>query len=231
MSKTKTEIIRRLRLGNLRTLLRARCGPTLPDDDAGREYLWELLLCISLGAEPEPEHKMANTVETFAEWMGATEARQLIEQIARMPIHLRKRTARQLGDRLRVSNRERERLKLWTIAPFDMTDKQLKEQRKAKDRARKRRLSRAVGRKPQERSLSRQKPWESAGVSRRTWFRKRAKRRETSPRQEQNGRGTTLSAVKLLNYRGQTSATEKPERPKEASHGSGGDKARIHRQR
>ena len=36
----QAEMIRRLRLGNLRNLLRHRCGPTLPDDDAGREYLY-----------------------------------------------------------------------------------------------------------------------------------------------------------------------------------------------
>jgi hypothetical protein len=40
--------MRRLRLGDLRKLLRARCGHTLPDNDAGREYLWELLLPTSL---------------------------------------------------------------------------------------------------------------------------------------------------------------------------------------
>jgi hypothetical protein len=64
MSRSKSEIIRRLRLGDLRSLLRARCGHTLPDDDAGREYLWELLLCVSLGAEPDL--KMANAIEIWA---------------------------------------------------------------------------------------------------------------------------------------------------------------------
>jgi len=40
------ELLRRLRLGELRKLLRDRCGSVLPDDDAGREYLRELLLPI-----------------------------------------------------------------------------------------------------------------------------------------------------------------------------------------
>ena len=44
------ERMRRLRLGDLRRLLRDRCrGSILPDDDAGRDYLRELLLPISLG--------------------------------------------------------------------------------------------------------------------------------------------------------------------------------------
>ena len=46
---SKDERMRRLRLGDLRRPLRDRCGSVLPDDDAGREYLFELLLPISLG--------------------------------------------------------------------------------------------------------------------------------------------------------------------------------------
>ena len=110
--------------------MRSRYGHTLPDDDAGREDLFELLLSISLG--PEGERKMANAIEVSAPWMGADETGQLIDQINRIPAYQRKRTARELGERLRVTNRERELLKLKTIKPFDMTDKQLKEQRKAK---------------------------------------------------------------------------------------------------
>ena len=48
----KSEMIRRLRLGDLRRLLRDRNGAVLPDDDAGREYLLELLLPISVGPPP-----------------------------------------------------------------------------------------------------------------------------------------------------------------------------------
>jgi hypothetical protein len=88
----KREIMRRLRLGDLRKLLRARCGHTLPDDDAGREYLWELLLPVSLAPE-EHERKMANTVEIWAPWLGKDEAEQLIDQINRMPARERRRLA------------------------------------------------------------------------------------------------------------------------------------------
>jgi hypothetical protein len=41
----KQEIIRRVRLGHLKRLLRQRYGFELPDDDAGREDL-ELVLCL-----------------------------------------------------------------------------------------------------------------------------------------------------------------------------------------
>ena len=48
-NSTKSEMIWRLRLGDLRRLLRDRNGAVLPNDDAGREYLLELLLPISVG--------------------------------------------------------------------------------------------------------------------------------------------------------------------------------------
>jgi len=58
MSRRHNEPLRKLRLGDLRKLLRDRNGPILPDDDAGRDYLHELLLPISLG--PERGHSRAD---------------------------------------------------------------------------------------------------------------------------------------------------------------------------
>jgi hypothetical protein len=215
MSRAKSEIIRRLRLGNLRSLLRARYGHTLPDDDAGREDLFELLLPISLG--PEHQRKMANAIEVWANWMGADEISALIDRINRMPLYERKVNARQLGERLRVSNREHESLKLRTIAPFDMTDKQLKEHRKAKDRARKNRQRRLAGcRARQEylaQSLTGLRPWNAEGISRATWFRRKKLNGETSLSAKQESHETGPSAIKLTISSGQTSLTEKPERP------------------
>jgi hypothetical protein len=209
MRRSKSEIIRRLRLGNLRGLLRARCGHTLPDDDAGREYLWELLLPISLG--PEPDLKMANTIEVHAPWMKTKEATEMNDQIKRLRWYLRTSTPRAIGQRLRVTREEWIRLKLKTILPFDMTGGEITEFRKANKRARDRRRRQAAGSKPREQSLSRLKPWAVEGISRRTWFRKRAKNNGT-------GNGTNSRHIKLLNSRALTSATEKSERPKEASH-------------
>jgi hypothetical protein len=212
MSRSKTETMRRLRVGNLRTLLRERCGHTLPDDDAGREYLHDLLLPISLGSEPDL--KMANTVEVWAPWMDVRERFDLVALIERTPAHLRKIKATALGKRLRVTAEERERLRLWTITPFDMTDKQLKEQRKAKDRARKSRRRREAGSEPRTKyeatSLSRTRPWAALGISRRTWER----HRDASP-----------SALKLLNSSGQTCVTEQAARPPGAAEQHSGGKA------
>jgi hypothetical protein len=224
---SKTEVMRRLRLGDLQKVLRNHYGHTLPDDDAGREDLFELLLIASLG--PEGERKMVNTIEVNAPWVGADEAGQLIDQINRIPAYQRKRTARELGERLRVTNHEREILKLKTIKPFDMTDKQLKDQRRAKERARKKRQRLAKGGKPREKALARQKPWKAEGVHRATWFRRR-KGGATNSSSKQKSHATNSSAIKLTNYRGRNSRTEQGEGPKQelASNSREKRKERLH---
>jgi hypothetical protein len=181
------EILRRLRVGDVKRHLRYRYGATLPDDDAGREDLFELLLPVSLRPK-SPTRIVANLIETWAPWMSHAEASQLIELIERTPREQRNRTAQDLGRRLNVTNGERERLRLWTIAAIDMTEEQMGEQRRAKKRACDRRRRRAAGIKPRAQyladSLSRKKPWEIEGISRRTWERRRQRYNVASPRQE-----------------------------------------------
>ena len=128
LDDSHAEMLRRLRLGNLRKLSRHRCGPILPDDDAGREYLRELLLVISVG--PNADVRMPKAIEVWAPWMGQQEAIDLIDDIKRTPIWQRKPNGKVLGDRLRVTNAHREWLKLWTIAACDMSEEQAQEWRK-----------------------------------------------------------------------------------------------------
>jgi len=116
---TDHEILRRLRLGNIKCLLRHRYGPTLPDDDAGREDLFELLLQVSLRIKA-PTKVMRNFIQTWAPWMAEAEASEFIQRIERIPPNLRYRTAEHLGHRFNVTNAERERLRLWLIAPVDI---------------------------------------------------------------------------------------------------------------
>ena len=100
-------MIRRLRLGDLKRLLRSRYGHTLPDDDAGREDLRLLLWTISMGQGDWT--KLKNTIEVWAPWMDTDEALQLIEEINRTPDYLRKPKARLLGEKLGLTNHERQR--------------------------------------------------------------------------------------------------------------------------
>jgi hypothetical protein len=103
---SKDERMRRLRLGDLRKLLRDRChGSVLPDDDAGREYLKELLLPISLGPNEavkgshvveiwRPTDRMLREIELRAPWMQEDEAQELLDEINLMPMWQRKPKAR-----------------------------------------------------------------------------------------------------------------------------------------
>src|SRR5262249_45298013 len=127
------ELRRRLRLGELRRLLRDRChGSVLPDDDAGREYLVELLLPISLGPNEAvkrarveiwgPTDRMRREIELWAPWMSEDETEQLLIDINLMRACQRKPMARTLGERLQVTYAQRARLQLRTIGPCDITE-------------------------------------------------------------------------------------------------------------
>src|SRR6516225_435404 len=113
MRPDKSETLRRLRLGNLRSLFRDRYGPVLPDDDAGREDLRELLLLASMAFNGD--RTMRNVLSQAAPWMPTAEAEQLIDNVSRTPIYLRKSSARSLGDRLGLTSQERHRLAIRTI--------------------------------------------------------------------------------------------------------------------
>ena len=191
------EMIRRLRLGDLKRLLRSRYGHTLPDDDAGREDLRLLLWTISMGQGDWT--KLKNAIEVWAPWMDTDEALQLIDEINGTPDYLRKPRARLLGEKLGLKNHERQALGIRTIAPIDMTDEQMAEQRRAMKRARKLSRRRAKGSMPREaylaNSLARKRPWEIEGISRATWYR----RRETgmAPIKLTNNGDTLVSPIKL----------------------------------
>jgi hypothetical protein len=179
MKLTRMEILRRIRLGNLRTLFRDRWGAVLPDDDAGRGDLLEMLICISLG--DNASLKMAHAIEVWAPWMPRAEGAELLDHVSRMPSQDRKVSGKSLGQRLRVTNGERERLGLWTIAPCDMTEEQMAEQRRAKKKARDaRRYKRGRG---DFMALDKLQPWKAEGISRATYYR----RRETKQRQQLEG--------------------------------------------
>lgn len=177
------EVLRRLRVGDLKRFIRHRYGPTLPDDDAGRDDLNELLLPVSLRVK-SPALVMRNTIETWAPWMTAEEAYSVIQQIERTPPKLRNRTAKDLGQRLNLTNAEREHLRVWTIAPVDMTADQraawLRQKKRQRDRLRLQRKRRAAGIRSRTvylaNSLSKQKPWLAEGTSRASWYRRQKMR-------------------------------------------------------
>jgi hypothetical protein len=184
------EILRRLRLGDLRKLFADRCrGLILPDDDAGREYLRDLLLPISMGPNEAlsgsggvvgiwgPTDRMRREIELWAPWMSEDDAEDLITEINLTPIWERKPTKGALGERLQLTYAERARLQIRTIGPCDMMGAAMALIRKQKRRKRERLRRQSRGAKSRAEylanSLSQTKPWEQGGISRRTWERRR----------------------------------------------------------
>ena len=87
--------------------------------------------------------------------------------------------ATSLAQHLELYDEERERLQVRTIPALDVDDQQRKEINLEKERQATQRRRRQCGVKPREQyeaeSLSRTEPWKSDGISRRTWYRRKAK--------------------------------------------------------
>jgi hypothetical protein len=80
--------------------------------------------------------------------------------------------ARQIG----LTAEQRERNQLWTLPPVDLSKEQIAERKRQRDRERKRRARRRAGQQARGEYLAQfDKPWIAAGVSRATWFRRKAK--------------------------------------------------------
>jgi hypothetical protein len=191
------EMMRRLREGDIRTVLLDRWGGTVPSDDAGRDDLRLLLLYVSAG--PNAFHKLPRTIQAWAPWMQPDEAKELIDEVNRTP-HLP--GAKKLGEELRVTNEIRERLKVWRITACDMTTRQRREWRRRKEKERDRQRRELRGIKAHSHSISHTKPWKLAGFKcRRTWERHGKPTANVAKKPEELCRKKTRRAVSQKNPR------------------------------
>lgn len=166
-----------LRVAELRRLFFARCGRTLPDDDSGRDDVLVMSHHLAL-RQGDSVRLIRNWIELHAPWMLQGEADKLIRYVVARPIRW---SADKLAQRVRLTEAERRRLRICTIGAVDMNKEERKQARKLRQRQRDRARRRARGARPrgeyEAASANRLKPWIAAGVSRRSWYR----RRGTSP--------------------------------------------------
>jgi hypothetical protein len=138
----------------------------LPDDDAGREDLCILLDHYSY-ANPLA---IPRVLKARAPWLTDNEKDELLEA------EPRRWTAQALANKLNLTEAERRALKVRTIGSVDLSPAERKLQRKLQDRAHKRKARRAAKMQTRAEYLdamkNRLKPWEAAGVSRATWYRR-----------------------------------------------------------
>jgi hypothetical protein len=175
----KWERIRRLRYGHVLKLIRFRYGANgVPNDDAGRPDLMELIWLAS-SAPAWADKKVLNCIELYAPWMDDEEKRDLMELVAMTPTYEKAKTSQELGNKLLLSNADRERLKLYSIRPCDLTPDEFEKQSNARKKAARAAKRRRDGVKTREEYLAecrnKPKPWLAEGISRSTWERRRRK--------------------------------------------------------
>lgn len=169
------------RMRELELLFEDRWGPTLPDDDSGRDDLLVAAhhLAQSFG---DPHQHIPAWVRNRAPWLSDTECTTFIEQVVGKP---RKFGAKALGRKMRLTQEERQRLRITTIRAFDVSDDDMKANRAARENVRHRRRRRKAGAVDRAEwlaanSAARKKPWEALGIGRATYYRRlKAPSRET----------------------------------------------------
>jgi hypothetical protein len=174
-----------LRLNDLATLFRSRYRQTtLPDDDAGRD---DLAIALNhLACLAHPRGHITRWIGIWAPWLTVAETAEIVQPILANP---KRWSADSLAWVLKVTKEERAMLGLTTIGAMGETKSSRTKRRQQRDRQRKanqRRIKGAITRKQyEEQSLARAKPWIVEGISRATWYRRRAidtiQSRETSP--------------------------------------------------
>jgi hypothetical protein len=156
------------RISELEGLFACQYGRTLPDDDAGRDDLLLLLHHIAV-SRIDVEHRSRRAIKHWATWMSNDEADVMIAKVAACPLRFRAET---LGRRIGLTEAVRAARKIKTIWAVDAGETP-KERRKRQDRERKAR-KRVENRAAKPEPASRAKPWEAEGISRRTWYRRKA---------------------------------------------------------
>jgi hypothetical protein len=108
-----------------------------------------------------------------------TEAESVIQEADTVP---KCRGADNLGKYLRITDEMRTALQIRTIGSFDVSKRQRAARRRARDHELKRTKRRQRGAKPRAEylathAISRDQPWRTEGISRRTWYNRLAEKR------------------------------------------------------
>jgi hypothetical protein len=161
-----------LRVGELGRFYVDTYGRTLPDDDAGRDE--SLVVAHHIFHGGTIERRFPTWCSLWTPWASADEIDDII---VRVISHPQRWTADELGRRIGLTDEVRTRLMIRTIGAIDCSKAERAARRTVRDAAahKARRASLAMGR---EQPMT-DKPWEAAGVSRATWFRRKKSEAET----------------------------------------------------
>lgn len=151
-----------------------RYGPIQTDDDAGMEDAILMLHHFALRQTADRQWEMNAWLDRRAPFIAGEERKEVIAKVFRKPILFKPDT---LATKLGLTYARRQRLGITTIGSIDMPAEARKEIRKEKARARKAAARRAAGCSSRTEyeadSLNQKKPWETQGMTRATWYRRK----------------------------------------------------------
>jgi hypothetical protein len=154
-------------------------GASLPDDDYGREVLYELLNQLALrgaGLDEMRDH----AIDLLPEMGDDDSIDTMVKTIGKG----RRRGADQIARALGVTYQMRTFLDLRTIGACDMSKKQRDEIQAQKEAHDKRWQREQAGAAPHAQSNERTCPWDAEGISRATWYRQQAAKKAAAENAE-----------------------------------------------
>jgi hypothetical protein len=161
-----------IRVAELDRLFEHRYGPTLPDDDAGRDDTWIMVHHIAL-MSVDVEKRIRSWLARRTPWMQPDEIEAMITNVFAKAVRWRAET---LGKRVRLTWIERCALRIGTFRAFDMSKAESDAIRIKNKRIGKTAKRRRSGIKPRHQyeanAIGHGKPWIAEGISKATWYRR-----------------------------------------------------------
>lgn len=177
MRRGSRSLVALLRLCELERLWSVRYGGELPNDDGGQDDLWIAAQLIRR-RRGDVAAKIVQWARVWAPWCGPQEAAALAAHVIAHPFEF---SADTLAEKVGLAYAERLALGITTIGAIDADLAERTRRRRARARAKEREQRRASGvqvrAEYEAQSISRTKPWEALGISRRTWYRQQERER------------------------------------------------------
>lgn len=143
---------------------------TLPASDEG--YQAARVMAHHIGRLRHPDRRMSDWLGACAGFLSMADRERLISEVEECRL---KWTADKLAWKFKVTAEQRTRLKLTTIGAIDMPKAERIKRRRATKNARRqayRQAEGAMSRTEYRKAIKSAKPWQAAGISRATWYRR-----------------------------------------------------------